>query len=111
MSLDEELHVHYEHAAYIDQKMVKTAFDDFISRYKIELLGSKSVCVSVEPASGKLLMKISSQSGSEIGAVLLREDFVKQRGEHPEIAFSGAMGKRIFFYSEQWMYAVEIKKR
>ncbi len=111
MALDEKLQVQYEHAANIDRKIVETAFDDFKSMYKLEVLGRKSVFISVESTSTKPLLKISPQRGSEIGAVLLREEYANPNERSPEIVFSGAMGRNIYLFSEKWMYTVEIGKK
>ncbi len=111
MTLDEKLRVQYESVAGIDRQMAKTAFDDFVSTYKLEIIGLKSIYVSAESTSTKPLLKISPQRGSEIGAVLLREEYADPNEKSPEIVFSGAMGRNIYFFSEKWMYAVEIGKK
>ncbi len=109
MSLEERMRVRYDYAAGIDKETAKAAFDDFVSTYKIEIIGRNSVNVSAEHSSSKPLLKISSQSGSEIGAVLLREEYANF-DRSPEILFSGAMGRNVYFFSKKWMYEVEIRR-
>lgn len=108
MSLDERMRIQYDYAAGIDREMARAAFDEFVSTYKLEIIGRKSVKVSAELSSPKPLLKISSQSGSEIGAVLLREEYANLN-KFPEIVFSGTTGRNIYFFSEKWMYEVEVK--
>lgn len=110
MSLDEKLRVQYDYAAGVDKQMAKAAFDEFISKYKLELLGRNSVKVSAELWSPKPLLKISSQTGSELAAVLLREEYTKMDIKSPEIFFSGAVGRKVFFYSEKCMYEVTLRR-
>ena len=106
MSLDENLRVQYDYAAGIDKEMAKTAFDDFISNYKLEIIGRNSVVVSAESSSPKPILKISFQIGSELAAVLLRENLAEKNSS---VAFSGAVGRKIFFYSDTWMYEVALR--
>jgi len=107
MPLDETINVNYELSKDIDKEKVEQALDDFFFVYQLVVLGQKGIDVSAEHYQTHLLLKISPQSGSEIGAVLLREDFARD----PEIFYTGTVGRKVNFSSEIYMYLVEVRAR
>ena len=107
MSLDEKIIIHYDHSKDIDKGKVEKALDKFFSVYQLEVLGQKKIEVLAEHYQTQLLIKISPQAGSEIGGVLLREEFAR----NPEIFYTGTVGGKVNFCSERYIYLVEVRAR
>lgn len=107
MSLDEKININYNHSKDISKEKVGKALGEFFSVYKLEVLGQKRIDVLAEHYQTQLLIKISPQAGSEIGGVLLREEFAR----NPEIFYTGTVGRKVNFCSERYIYLVEVIAR